>query len=161
MRKKWILAFYSFLLGFLFSFWIFSKRFITINKESKRKNDKLYKSYVLLIEWLSWKSRKKNIAEWLLNRDIKSVAIYGMGELGNRLYEDLSKFEDVINVNYVIDNNITNTFSELPVLSLEDNLPKVDAIIVTPFFAFESIENPIKKKLPDTNIISLAEIFDI
>jgi len=61
MRKKWILAFYSFLLGFLFSFWIFSKRFITINKESKRKNDKLYKSYVLLIEWLSWKSRKKNI----------------------------------------------------------------------------------------------------
>lgn len=121
----------------------------------------MYKSYVLLIEWLSWKSRKKNIAEWLLNRDIKSVAIYGMGELGNRLYEDLSKFEDVINVNYVIDNNITNTFSELPVLSLEDNLPKVDAIIVTPFFAFESIENSIKKKLPDTNIISLAEIFDI
>lgn len=56
------------------------------------------------------------------------MAIYGMGALGNLLYEELEK-EGII-VSFVMDNNI-GVFCDCPVYSLEDDIPDVDIVLVT------------------------------
>lgn len=161
MRKKLILLNLGFVMFFMYIYIKIIKKMIKINKDNKIKKDKLYKNYMLLIEWLSWKNQGKSVSEWLLRHGIKTIAIYGMGELGNRLYEELKNSNGEIKMVYAVDKDILFSFSELPILSLEDDLPKTDAIIVTPFFAFNSIEKELKNKIPDVSIISLAVIFEI
>lgn len=66
-----------------------------------------------------------------------------MGEIGNRLYEEL-KDSSKIEVKYGIDNNALDTYSELEVLSLEEYTDlaadDIDVIVVTATFAFDDIK---------------------
>jgi delta-aminolevulinic acid dehydratase/porphobilinogen synthase len=78
-----------------------------------------------------------------------------MGDLGNRLYEEMKS--SVVEVVYGIDQNKENVFSEIPIYSSEDELPAADAIIVTPYLSYAQIIQKIKQKFQG-NIISLEDI---
>ena len=61
-------------------------------------------------------------------------------------------------VSYGIDRDIAGTVCRIDeIYSLNDNLPAVDAIVVTPFYAFEAIKEQLEKKI-DTGIISIEEV---
>lgn len=86
----------------------------------------------------------------------KSVAIYGMGFIGKRIVEclDIEKFK----VDYVIDrrNNIEGV--ELPIYHLEDELPDVDLIIVTPERDKEELVKVLKKRKKNAKVVFYKDL---
>lgn len=130
---------------------------IANSQDEKRvkKIDKFRDYYNLLNQWLILKQEGKSLEEYFVNNGYKSIAIYGMGEMGNRLYDELKGTD--IEVKYAIDREAVSVYSELEVLELEDDLKEVDAIIVTAIFAFEEIEEDLMTKI-DYPIISLDDV---
>lgn len=123
--------------------------------ESKLQN-KYYDYYLLLNHWLEAKNYGHDASEYFEDEDFKYIAIYGMGDLANRLSEDLEKSK--VKVRYGIDKDIANSVSRISdVFTLEDELEKVDAVIVTPFFEFDQIKEQLCKNFT-CPIISLEEV---
>ena len=84
------------------------------------------------------------------------IAVYGLAELANRLAEDLAGSEVVLK--YGIDRNVCCTSSRMSeIYSMEDKLPEADVIVVTPFYAFESIKAELEKKVR-CPIISIEDV---
>lgn len=132
---------------------------ITVKKDKaieaeKKKTDKFKTYYNMLNQWLILNYGNKRIEKYFQDNNYRTIAIYGLGEMGNRLYEDLKS--TTIEVQYGIDEN-SNKFAELKIVSPEDEFEKVDAIIVSAIFAFEDIKNKLEQKT-NIPIISLEEI---
>lgn len=119
------------------------------------KVDKFKGYYNMLNQWLCIKQEGKSLDVYFKENGYKTVAIYGMGEMGNRLYDELKNTE--IEVKYAIDKNAACTYSELQVLELEDELPEADVIVVTATFAFEEIEEELSGKVT-MPIVSLENV---
>lgn len=130
-----------------------------INKNMQKENDQRilkFKSYYsMLNQWLGVKQNNGNLATYFNENGYKNIAIYGMGEMGNRLYDELK--DTSVNVAYGIDKNPGECYSDLEIFEISGNLPDVDAIIVTAVFAYEDIKKDIEAivKCP---IISLEDI---
>lgn len=123
--------------------------------EKDQKINKFKNYYNMLNEWLYLKQNGTSLDTYFKKNDYNSIAIYGMGEMGNRLYDELKQSN--IEVKYVIDKNATSVYSELEVLDPEEEFPEVDAIVVTATFAFDEIENSIENKV-NCPIVSLEDV---
>lgn len=113
--------------------------------------------YQILNQWLALSQEGKSVALFFEERGYKDIAIYGMGEMGNRLYEELKKSN--INVKYAVDKTAYFIYPELEIIEMEENLelPKVDIIVVTATFAFDEIEKELKERT-DNPVVSLEDI---
>ena len=118
-----------------------------ILKINDNKINKFKKYYILLDQWLSMKQTGTDILTYFKENRYEKVAIYGMGELGNRLYDELKDTE--IDVIYGIDKNSKSLYSDLKVYSLDDDFEPADVIVVTAIFAYSEIKKELSKK---TNI---------
>lgn len=119
------------------------------------KIDKFKGYYNMLNQWLVLKQEGKSLEKYFTDNNYKTIAIYGMGEMGNRLYDELKN--SGIEVKYAVDQNAAGTYSELEVLDKEDDFTEVDAIIVTATFAFDEIEEELSEKV-DFPIVSLEDV---
>lgn len=119
------------------------------------KGDKFKSYYNMLCMWLDSEENGKPVDLLLNKAGYETIAIYGMGNMGKRLYQKLKDTD--VEVLYGIDSYVSNEVSGLNVLSIEDELPKVDAIVVTIPFAFEDIKNTMGKKVK-CPILSLEHI---
>jgi hypothetical protein len=129
-----------------------SDKEIINNKDKQLAKFKGY--FNLLHQWMLLKEQSKSLDKLLLNRGYKTIAIYGMGVIGKHLQEELKK--SCIKIAYGIDRkSITNI--DFKILNINDDLPKVDAVIVTAIFDFETIEEELIHIL-DCSIISLEEL---
>lgn len=113
-------------------------------KSTQNISDKLYMYYEILNLWLEMKQKGKSPVTYLEKKGIKKIAIYGMKELGERLYEELKKTD--IEVLCVIDKNPRNILGDFTVISPQQKIPEVDAIIVTADYYFREIESELKTK---------------
>ena len=128
------------------------------SKEIKLQFEKVEKFknyYNLLNQWLLLKNENKGLSDYFIKNNYKKIAIYGMGELGSRLVEEL-KDSDIV-IKYAIDKNAGGAYSEIEVRSMDDVLDNVDAVIVTAVFAFDEIEIELSK-IVDCPIISLEDV---
>lgn len=119
------------------------------------KIDKFKSYYNMLNQWLILKQEGKSLEQYFVDNHYNSIAIYGMGEMGNRLYDELKNSR--VEVKYAIDKNADSTYAEIDVLELDDKLEKVDAVVVTAIFAFEEIEEELMDKI-EFPIISLEDV---
>ena len=123
---------------------------------SRKETDKFKDFFLLLCHWLEAKNYGGSTVDYFRSQGYKSIAIYGMGDLANRLYEDLEKTE--VKVQYGIDRDVCNTISRISqIYALEDSLEEVDAVVVTPFYAMGSIKKTLEQKV-NCPIISLEEV---
>lgn len=106
-------------------------------------------------QWLAAKQDGKSIVDYLKSEGIKTVAIYGMSFIGKRLYEELRDTD--IEVRYGIDRNQDNIYVDIDVVTPEDDLEEVDAIIVTAFYFFDEIEDSLMDKT-NSRILSMEDI---
>lgn len=131
------------------------------NKLIKQKSDKVDKFknyYYMLNQWLILKQQGKALTKYFEENHFKHIAIYGVGEMGNRLYDEL-KDSDIC-VKFAIDKE-DNRYMEVEVKSPEDDFEGVDVIVVTAIFAFEEINRKISPRV-SCPVISLEDIiFDI
>ena len=117
------------------------KKFSQQKVEVKDKKVDKFKSYYnMLNQWLTIRQEGGSLSEYFDKNDFVKIAVYGLGEMGSRLIDELkgTKTEIV----YGIDKNIENAFSGVQVYSLE-NVPmdeKVDVVVVTAVFAFDEIK---------------------
>lgn len=110
-----------------------------------------------LDKWLCIKEDGKSILDYLYELKCDSIAIYGYGILGRHLLTELENSDLV--VKYIIDRKLVGKVKDIEVVKPEDNLPAVDAIIVTPVWDFNEIEGYLSSKC-DCKILSLAEILN-
>lgn len=107
-----------------------------------RKHWEMVKMYD---RWITVKQRGRSVADYLTEQGYHSVAIYGMGVVGETLYDELKNTD--VSVKYAIDKNAPKMFhDEIEVVSPDDELGKVDLIIVTSNFYFYEIEAGLREK---------------
>ncbi len=124
-------------------------------KEGKINKFKGY--YNLLLQWLDRKQEGRSLSEYFTKKGYKRIAIYGMGEVGNRLYNELKNTE--VEVKFVIDKNSNATYSPLEVKELEelDGSETVDLIVVTVPHVFEEIQKEVSMRL-SSPVVSVEEV---
>lgn len=101
------------------------------------------------------KTGRKKVEDYFYRNRIKTIAIYGMSYIGERLFEELKNTD--IEIKYAIDKNNESIYVDIDVLSVDEVLPKVDAIIVTPVYFFDEIKDMLQKKTV-CRIISLEDV---
>lgn len=108
-------------------------------------------------QWVLNKQEGKTMDAFFTENEIKKVAIYGMGTMEELLYNELKNMD--VDVSYFIDKNATNYEFMYDVITLDQmsNFEMVDAVIVTPVFAFGEIAEDVKKNA-DVKIVSLEEL---
>lgn len=111
--------------------------------------------YQLCLYWLQLKEEKGSITSFLINSKYNRVAIYGYGILGKILYSEL--IAQNVKVEYIIDQNAEKIEEDIPMISLEDEIPEVDVIIVTIVDEFENIKKKIQE-MSNSKIVSLQEV---
>lgn len=126
----------------------------TVIKEAcSLPESKIRRYYKLLNKWMELRGNGKHLADYLVDNQYFSIAIYGFGDFGKHFLQEVKDFP--IEVKYVIDNRYVE--SSIKVLSNKDEWPTVDAIIVTPFLEFENILEFIEKKVKCA-VLSIEEI---
>lgn len=124
-----------------------------------KKTEKFKQYYYMMNEWLRLRQEGKTLEKYFIDNNYKSIAIYGMGEVGNRLYSELK--DSSINIEYAVDKNAGFVDGDLEIRDIDDDLQNVDAIIVTAAFAFDEITEDLEDKV-SFPIISLEDvIYDI
>ncbi|MCM1425821.1 MAG: hypothetical protein NC118_04385 [Eubacterium sp.] len=117
--------------------------------------DKFRCFYHLLTQWLALKQDGKNLKEYFEINEYKTVAVYGMKELGERLVEELK--DSGITIRYVVDKDINRIVTDLPKYTPDDALEKVDVMVVTAVYYYQDIEEKMSEKV-DFPIISLEDV---
>lgn len=125
-----------------------------INRQDK-KIQKFKGYYSVLNHWLMIKEQGDTLSAYFSYYNFKSIAIYGMGELGNRLLEELK--DTGVEVKYAIDNNMQKAFGELPIYSIDDDLEEVDVIVVTPMFESKEIIEVLSKRT-NYKIVTIEDV---
>ena len=136
----------------------FLKKYIEASKQllnkTKRSKLKFEGYYNVENEWLRKKISGETLEKFFEKNDYKTVAIYGNGNLGKLLCDDL--FESNIDIKYIIDNNGGN-YREIKVVDKNSELEDVDVIVVTPTFDFENIKEDLRFKT-DCKVASLFDV---
>lgn len=129
------------------------------NDSSIELEQRLQKSilfYWLLTRWMGYKIDGQNTAELLTALGYSTVAVYGYAEIGKLLCRELRQSK--VKVAYVLDKKVKKTEKEdLLVYIPGDNLPKVDAVIVTAVYYYTEIKKELLQ-LGFNNIISFNEL---
>ncbi len=115
-----------------------------------------YESFWRIMDkWLSLKEKNQSISTILEEKNIHTVAIYGAGMLGKHLINEL--MHSCVEIKCVIDrNNIQEEF-DTPILNISEQIPQVEAIIVTPSYDFKNIKMILENK-GLSNIICIEEL---
>ncbi len=122
----------------------------------RQQVDKFTDFYQLMNRWVEIKNAGKSIAEYFKEQGYYNIAVYGMADMANRLYEDLEGTD--VTIIYGIDREVCCTGARVEnVYSLHEDLPKADVIVVTPFYAFDNIKHDLETKT-DCPIISIEEV---
>lgn len=124
-----------------------------VNEEGKR--DKYSVMVKLLSQWIANRQKGLSISRYLETRGIEQVAIYGMGDLGQRLWDELID-SDVI-VKYAVDRRAKQIVSAVRLINTEEDYEVVDAIIVTAVYDFEKVKKMITAKT-ECQVLSLESI---
>ena len=130
-----------------------------VRKKELQENDELLKKniqfYSILVQWLTLKQRNIRLDQYFKKNHYKTIAIYGMKELGERLYYELKDSD--IDVLYAIDKNPDGLCEEIKVVPPGEGLEKVDVIVVTATYYFYDIQEELET-YTDCPIISLEDV---
>ncbi len=147
---KIIIAFFGVFLGGC----IVSYRYKMEIKNIKRSMNKYNEMSYLANRWVYNLQHSKFIDSILKEKNIQTVAVYGLGFIGRNLYFELA--DRGIDVKYIIDQNKSRQIKGVRTYSLDDRLESVDLIIVTVLNGFDEIEMALKKKV-SAKIVSIEE----
>jgi hypothetical protein len=125
-----------------------------INK-SQGYADKHLALFQMMTQWVKVKQEGKNLASYFEKNGYKKIAIYGMHYAGETLLDELKNTD--IQVAYGIDKNAESLYTDVNIVTIDDDLEEVDAIVVTAITFFDEIEQNLSAKI-DCPIISLEDI---
>lgn len=121
------------------------------------KVEKFRQYYELCNQWIKNLNDGYCIGQYFIDNKYTKIAIYGMGELGNRLVEALENTP--VTVCYGISKNMWDAFAEIDIKGLDEKefFNDIDCIVVTPVHFYKEIEEELRQK-SDCDIISLEDV---
>lgn len=157
MIKRLFKSIFFMIVGALIAIAYFSRFCEKIMEKVQESASRNNYNFKCACSWLNASKSKTAISEWLKNQHIQEVAIYGMGNLGKHLLDELEKTD--ICVKYLVDRNTKKDTGKYVCYSNVEKLPKVQAIIVTPAYEFKTIAESLEVE-DTTEIISLENIIN-
>ena len=118
-------------------------------------SDKHLALFQMMNQWVKAKQEGKNLSWYFDANNYKNIAIYGMSFVGETLVDELKDTNTT--VKYGIDKNADSIYSEVDIVTMEDELADVDVIVVTAITFFDEIAEKLGEKV-DCPIISLEDI---
>ncbi len=130
---------------------------IMIEKENEvqKISNKHFALFLMMNQWVKVKQEGKNLEEYLKRKEYENIAIYGMSYAGETLFKELKNTD--IHVAYGIDKNTESMYTDVDIISPENKLQDVDAIVVTAITFFDEIKEKLSKKVK-CPIVSLEDI---
>lgn len=153
--KKGIIALISGLVGITAGAGIVAKVFGKSLSKTNNLSDKHLALFLMMNQWVKVKQEGKNLADYFEINGYKKIAIYGMSYVGETLVDELSG--SGTEVVYGIDNRADSIYLDLDIVTMEDSLEEVDAVVVTAITFFEEIVEKLEEKL-NCSVISLEDI---
>ncbi len=123
--------------------------------ELQQFSDKHLELFLMMNQWVKVKQEGKNLSSYFDQNSYKRIAIYGMGYAGETLVEELKGSD--IEILYGIDKKAGSLYADMDIVSLDDVLEEVDAIVVTAITYFNEIEEELSRKV-DCPILSLEDV---
>lgn len=124
-------------------------------KKSRTMSDKHLALFLMMNQWVKVKQEGKNLASYFQVNGYQKIAIYGMSYAGETLADELK--DSGVVVAYGIDQKAQSIYSDVDIVSTDDNLDAVDAVVVTAITFFDEIEEMLSEKI-DCPIISLEDV---
>lgn len=136
---------------------------------SKRQVDGIQRKYMrtkgyfdVTYQWVVNKQNQKTLDAFFVEEGIKTIAVYGMGSLGELFYNEL-KGRNIVEIKYFID-RMADLYSygldDIPVkeaVSMEAE-DKTDAVVVTPVHVFDEIKSELLDQGYNGKILSLEDV---
>lgn len=113
--------------------------------------------FLMMNQWVKVKQRGKNLADYFEKHGYKKIAVYGMSYAGITLVDEIKGTS--VQIAYGIDKKADSLELEMNVVTMEDPLEAVDAVIVTAITYFDEIEEELIGKV-NCPIISLEDVLD-
>lgn len=153
--KKGIISVLSALIGAAVGAGVVGK-VISEEKDKVRSiSDKHLALFLMMNQWVKVKQEGKSLAAYFEKRQYKRIAVYGMSYAGETLIDELQGTG--ITVAYGIDKKANTIYADVDILSVEDMLADVDAVVVTAITFFDEIREALSVKV-DCPIISLEDV---
>jgi hypothetical protein len=128
-------------------------------KEIMKGNEGVKNYDVKVIELLDYFLQKMQagvcLTEQLICSNYHTAAIYGMGRLGRRLYDEIKSL-----VVYEIDRNKEMVYGNVPIKNLDEELEPVDLVVTTTVRDIEEIRAALAKKVT-CRIMTLKELLEL
>jgi len=124
-------------------------------RKAKELSEKHLSLFLMMNQWVKEKQEGKNLGDYFERHGIHRIAVYGMSYAGKTLLRELKGTN--VEAAYGIDERAGALYADVKIVSADDNLDKVDAIVVTAITCFEEIEEKLCKKVT-CPVISLEKI---
>lgn len=118
-------------------------------------SDKHLAMFLMMNQWVKVKQAGKTLSSYFEIRNYHEIAIYGMSYVGETLSEELKS--SGVKVKYGIDKRAGDIYADFEIVTPEDKLEEVDAVVVTSITFFDEIEEQLSQVLT-CPIISLEDI---
>lgn len=116
-------------------------------------------SFVAVKRWLENRNRGKTFVDYFHECKVNKIAIYGAGDLGRLLYDEIK--ESDICIKYFIDRNGEgiHQIEGIPVIPISDvcKMADVDLVIISVSEYYTEVYNTLISIEPRMRIISLKE----
>jgi len=124
-------------------------------QSNQKLSDKHLALFLMMNQWVKVKQEGKNLSTYFEKKGLKKIAVYGMSYAGETLVDELKG--SCIEVAYGIDKKADTIYADVDIVSMEDDLAPVDAIVVTAITFFDEIERKLGEKVSCV-IISLEDV---
>ena len=118
--------------------------------------DKLKRTIDVYDMWLMAHMKNESIGAFLKSEGYHKVAIYGMGKIGMRLYQEIQSH---VEVKCFIDRNAAFLQADIPVYTIEAAIPSVDLVLISLIDKEKKIFQDISSVISDT--VTIKEIEDV
>lgn len=125
-----------------------------LRKEHIIEAEKCKSLFFVVNDWMKIHEKKKTVAQYLLNKGINTIDIYGFGHLGRHLLNELKNSD--ITVRYIMDENAEYLLSCEPVI-LPRNMEETPEIAVITLLCDDKLTLQLNEKLGEP-VVCLKDI---
>lgn len=131
------------------------------NQMQKKQVTRYKRKYEVTYKCLCLKQNGVNLSELIqekYKKKINTIAIYGIGELGNYILRELLE-ENRIEVVYCLDQKKCGTIGTIPIFQPSEQLEVPDVILITTVGILKEIEDVLWEKMSTFDTMSVEELF--
>ncbi len=124
----------------------------------------VWMNFVVAKRWLENRNANKSFVDYFHQCGYKTIAIYGAGDMGRLLYEEIK--ESDIQVKYFVDRNGEgiHAIDGIPVITIShlDEMDDVDVVVVTFSNTYDKMCKMLAKFVPEIRTLSIKDaIFEM